>query len=1101
MGRSKTPDMAWSFSKKRWRRRMLFRFVAALLVLVLAFVLVAGWVVRALPGIAIGEISRLTNTRVEMGAFDFHRDASVSIDGIVVRPERDELFYDDTILRAETVSARFDLGSILRLAPRVTEIRVQGFNLYVQYDMDTGRWNVSDLQFNSMPSGTGTRPRILLEGGTLRYCRVSGGETDVVMSVPIEAHFDSDAVLGQGYSFEVKTSTLSGGYGDSALRGSWHPGRFELAGGLSSTYNPSFERAWAVDVLATELTYDETGQYRLSLRIKDLHSTHSPEVDAFRMMAPETLRQSGALASVQRFFARYRPFGTVGEIRLDAQGDLNMLKDSEVSGRITCKDISILDRKFPYAVDHLAGTVDFTQSMAVINPLSGKHGDVDVTIEGWTKGFGDERQYRYQITSDRMTLDEDLYTALKPEQKRLWDSFQPSGAVAVDYRLTRAMPFDKRLSLVVDLNDVAATYQKFPYPLSGLTGRLRLDRDSIVVSEVVARRGGGQIQLDGKVTDRDTTRPMYYIMINGNDIPLDETLRKALPEPYRELYGQFDVNGVAAVQARVFTGTDANSTDPFQFLADVSLEDTSLRTEGLPMPITGISAKASVTADSVSIKQSSGHYGQGQIALTGGMRFGHGERPNQYRLKIETEETLVDQATIEALPESIRKPVSVFRPEGLVNLVVDVRRADSNAPPDYAVTVECLGDKINHERFPYPLRDLRGHIVVDPRGVTLLELTAQPDHDLEWDSQAVIQIDGHARLTDGHPVGASFAVQGRDVLFTEALGAALPKSLQGVYRDLSPRGPFDINVPTLRIGGEGVDPGRIEFDGQLDLKTCSLHVSGAGTEVDGTLAVTGRYEPERGFLNGRLHLAADRLTIRGKDITKLNADIVYDPNAETWSAHNFLGHCYDGKVLGDFLVEPLGQGVFRYLVTTGLNRVDLRRFLLAGKVGGAAEKDFSSGTLNAAVSLGARVGDGSSRLGVCRVDVADMQVGKVSPLANLLAVLRLTEPSDYAFDRMLIESYLRRNKLLISRFDMSGKNLAFAGGGTMDLLDENVDLTLTARGKRVGAAQPSLFQSLTEGLGGAVVRMEVTGKAGDPHVETKTLPVIEDSLKILGTPQ
>ena len=130
-----------------------------------------------------------------------------------------------------------------------------------------------------------------------------------------------------------------------------------------------------------------------------------------------------------------------------------------------------------------------------------------------------------------------------------------------------------------------------------------------------------------------------------------------------------------------------------------------------------------------------------------------------------------------------------------------------------------------------------------------------------------------------------------------------------------------------------------------------------------------------------------------------------------------------------------------------------------------------------------------------------MQVGKVSPLANLLAVLRLTEPSDYAFDRMLLESYLKRNKLLISRFDLSGKNLAFTGGGTINLPDGDVNLTLTARGKRVAAAQPSLLQSLTEGLGGAMVRMEVTGTTNHPNVETKTLPVIEDSLKILGTPQ
>jgi hypothetical protein len=142
-----------------------------------------------------------------------------------------------------------------------------------------------------------------------------------------------------------------------------------------------------------------------------------------------------------------------------------------------------------------------------------------------------------------------------------------------------------------------------------------------------------------------------------------------------------------------------------------------------------------------------------------------------------------------------------------------------------------------------------------------------------------------------------------------------------------------------------------------------------------------------------------------------------------------------------------------------------------------------------------------SRRGVCHVEIANMQVGKVSPLRNVLSVLRLSEPADYTFDRLSIDSYIRADKLLISKLDLSGRSAAFTGSGTMDLPTEEINLTLTARGTRGAAAEPSVLQSLTEGLGGAVVRMEVTGKAGSPHVQTKALPVIEDSLRLLGTPE
>jgi hypothetical protein len=236
-------------------------------------------------------------------------------------------------------------------------------------------------------------------------------------------------------------------------------------------------------------------------------------------------------------------------------------------------------------------------------------------------------------------------------------------------------------------------------------------------------------------------------------------------------------------------------------------------------------------------------------------------------------------------------------------------------------------------------------------------------------------------------------------------------------------------------------------------------------------------------------------------MTDLRADIVFDPNARRWSAADFLGDCYDGRILGNLDVEPADAGVLEYMLHVGFDKVDLEEFLLAGRSVDGTERQHTSGTMDASLSLGARMGDGSSRLGICRVDVIDMQVGKVSPLARLLSVLRLSEPTDYTFERMLIDSYLKRNKLLIEKFDMSGRSLAFTGSGTMDMRTGTVDLSLTARGRRVAAAEPTVLQSLTEGLGGAVIRMEVTGPVDDPRVETKALPVIEDSLKIIGTPR
>jgi len=95
----------------------------------------------------------------------------------------------------------------------------------------------------------------------------------------------------------------------------------------------------------------------------------------------------------------------------------------------------------------------------------------------------------------------------------------------------------------------------------------------------------------------------------------------------------------------------------------------------------------------------------------------------------------------------------------------------------------------------------------------------------------------------------------------------------------------------------------------------------------------------------------------------------------------------------------------------------------------------------------------------------------------------------------------RGDTLSFETFDLSAQAVALYSSAWMDLPSDNVDLTLTARGQRLAAAEPSLLQSLTEGLGLGVVRLEVTGNAYDAHVQTKALPLIEDTLGILGTPR
>ena len=120
-------------------------------------------------------------------------------------------------------------------------------------------------------------------------------------------------------------------------------------------------------------------------------------------------------------------------------------------------------------------------------------------------------------------------------------------------------------------------------------------------------------------------------------------------------------------------------------------------------------------------------------------------------------------------------------------------------------------------------------------------------------------------------------------------------------------------------------------------------------------------------------------------------------------------------------------------------------------------------------------------------------------LAKILSVLKLSGPQDYAFDQMVIDSYIENKKLNLEKIDLSGKTLAFNGSGWIDLESKQINVILAARGRRLATDKPSIMQSLADALSPAVVRIDVTGDFHDPKVETMTLPVLKDSLEILGT--
>jgi hypothetical protein len=478
----------------------------------------------------------------------------------------------------------------------------------------------------------------------------------------------------------------------------------------------------------------------------------------------------------------------------------------------------------------------------------------------------------------------------------------------------------------------------------------------------------------------------------------------------------------------------------------------------------------------------------------------------------------LNDSLISLLPEAIKNFAAKVQPHGNVNFVADLKKAPEDEHPDYKVVVECLKNSVgpgfvreppeevpdDSEWFFYPLKDVTGHLTITKDGISFADITATTADNIQITPNAsTIKINGKIAFADSAFDSGEFTVCANDILFDERLRVALPKDIQPFYEKLSPTGRFDLDFENMRIFNAANGERNVGLGGVVKLKNCSFDAPAEIADLNAALRIKGLYRTGFRLREGQAALSAESLKIEDISLTRLNADILYGPSQRTWLTKNLTADCYGGKVMGKLEFKQPTDRPLEYLLQIGFDNIDLQQFLCGIKPKETSGNNYTSGKVSGSLSViqqtGRVSGHNYPRIGRCRLQITDMQVGKASLLAKLLSVLKLTEPKDFAFDRMLVDSYIKHNRVFLEHLDISGQSVAFNGSGWMDLQSDDVDLSLFARTGRLATAEPSILESLTEGLSQAVVRIDVTGNVYDPQVTKTTLPVLKGTLEILGT--
>jgi hypothetical protein len=975
------------------------RIVAALT----AAVIVVGVFIaesRFLPPIAVNQLAELTNTRVKADSVTFSLNGSVVIRGLEIKPI-EQLPYSNTILWARKVYVRFGLGGLFLLKPKLKKISVQDFTLDVQHDLDTNKWNVEAIKL-ATGKGGGALPAVRLRNGQINYSKVFRGKIETAVGIPINASLKRSKEIPDGYEFELATARVQQ-HRTGRIVGIYEPGHFALSGSISSEDVPAMQQTWSINEVVADYQYDKSDSFELELRIKDFTTkdrTAAPTI----IGKAEALKKVGAASAIARMFEQYRLTGAA-DLELQAKGNLNELAKTKLKGVITCKDVSILYTVFPYFIEDITGSIDFSESAITINNLVGKHGNVDLTIRGGFDDFGTGTQGQVEIRSKNMVLDRDLYEALWPVQKKLWDDFEPNGVVEFDYTLRREPQGRNKYRLDVDLAGVNSTYKYFPYPLDNLTGNLVFDHNSIKVTNLNSRKLSHQININGSVIDTDTSMPKFDLVIDVNDIPLDDVLANALPQRERNLYNQFDPSGSGG--GRILVRNQTQDPNRVDFTADLDFKDTVLRPPMLPLPITDINANGIFKPDSIEFRNFRGMYAGQPVSMEGVFEPTKDGKDLTYAMTLSSSDVRIDEGLLDLIPQRMRHTVNRLNPSGQIAYKARLNKQTEANDIDFEVDVECKGVTARPEVLGFVLNDITGEITVNKNSVVLDNIVSRA---------------------------------------------------------------ADAKSPSVRINGN--------------------------------IEITGEADGDEGIVAATVDLDANNFPVQDKRIYNLKAQLDYDAARKVWIADGFVGNFYDGKVTGQIKLAVEPNRTVSFELQSGFEGANLRKFLAdRAKLPEDCNDGscFSTGRMSGTVNVAGRANEIPTYLGMCRIEIENMQVGKISLVGKLLSLLELTEPSDYVFDRMLFDAYIKDGRLQFETLELSGAALTFAGTGWMDMTNKKLELTLAARGPRIAAIKEDVIGSLTTALSPGVLQVLVTGSAYEPKIDIKPLPVIGNTLELLGT--
>lgn len=796
-----------------------------------------------------------------------------------------------------------------------------------------------------------------------------------------------------------------------------------------------------------------------------------------------------------------RPAGTF-DVTAWITADETTQGRTQVALEVRPTDCTLSYVGFPYPVRFRRGKVHYRRGTLRTRSLEGEtpHG-IPLFLSGTVLDLDTPKPNPdILIRCSRLPLDADLREALAPRYRELWDRLQPQGFLEAQCRISREDRGEGRVAAEVTarLLGVSITDREFPYRLSGLQGRVAFRGGKLLLTDVRGGHGPARVTLAGELEPGSPGR--LQLEVTGVRLPLDDDLRRALPEAVRNVWDKLHLSGTVDVTCRL-----SGPPEALQKTIDVTTADGGLCYDGFPYPLRDLAGQL--------------HYERGQLSWdlktredapaaaarvsTFGRVDGLPEEPAA-RWGVVAENLVLDETLTQAIARQpllsrVWQQVEI-EPGARANLACYLRYRQGSAQVE-RVEVELLEARGSFHLLPYPFERITGKVTYEPGVITLERLRGERAGG--WVQVRRGRIDNLL----GEP---SFEVELslKDLPLDEHLRALLPPGHRELWDRLAPRGwlGFPNDVITVSGGPTGPDERVITYHGDLGLKDVSFTLGLEFREVTGKLSLAGQVvsrrvgtqqgppgEGKRGPYRVVSHqyggtVRLTRMVASNKPLSNVTGSFlkgrIKPPPEERYMLgfSDVKAEMYGGTLEGAVKLN-LEQGKVAYGCRLDLKGVDLGPFVrdtfdyrgeeLVGKLGGEVVLQ----------------GIGSARrdlVGEGHLTISQGELYRMPVLLRILNLLQLSPPRKAAFSRASLSYYLIDEDLVVNELNLWGRGLNIFGSGTVTR-DNHLDLTLySGLGKGRFPHIPGISDAV-ELVGKQLVRLRVGGTFSEPEVAVEPL--------------